>query len=63
MNKEMNKILIVGFAWIFSTLFFCVSVAYIISTRNLYPMNILQFAALEYCGLYLYTIYDKINKL
>jgi len=44
-----------------TSLFVCGAI-YIWIHRFTVPMNITHFAALEYCGIYIYTIYDKINR-
>jgi len=57
MNRNI-KLIAFGIA----TGIFLWGVEYIWMNRNTSPMNITHFAALEYCGIYIYTIYDKLNK-
>lgn len=49
-------------AFILATVLFICGTLYIYINRYATPMNITHFAALEYCGIYIYTIYDKLNK-
>lgn len=46
-----------------ATILFVIGVIFIWIHRNTSPMNITHFAALEYCGIYIYTIYDRVNKI
>ena len=50
------------YAFGLATAMFVCGIGYIWIHRYTVPMNITHFAALEYCGIYLYTIYDKLNK-
>jgi len=50
-----------GFA--IATLFFVAALTIVIKKWNDPHMTIASFAALEFCGIYIYTIYDYLKTL